>query len=145
MTLENPNLKTNIYNTTQISLILKYVKLKELNQTCIKCKKMPKNNNFKFRTKNISNYSCLYLLCDKCKDFEIKSKKKVERHNLSKLSFKESNLTETQKKWILQLDPQKRGNEISKFFKNRAYKYKPSSYWINQQVKKTCKWIQKNY
>ena len=70
-------------------------------------------------------------------------KKKFERFLLHDFGFNLNNFTMDEKNWLLSIHPHKRSHILSTFYNKRAGQYKPSSNWINQQVKYTCKWIHK--
>tara|TARA_R110000824_G_scaffold218435_1_gene405032 strand:+ start:6611 stop:7129 length:519 start_codon:yes stop_codon:yes gene_type:complete len=83
-------------------------------------------------------------ICFNCKDKKLKhSKKKTERYLLSKYQFNYKKLSNAQKDKLMNIKPDRRGKELTKHYQEISSDYKPSSTWINIQVKQTCKWIHK--
>jgi hypothetical protein len=122
----------------------------ELSKKCFKCKtELDKYNiNFIHRNKiRIGKEKLLDIIpiCSYCRDYidtkENQSKKKSERLQLHKYGFNEKKLSDSKKEYFLSIIPERRGVALSKYYVQKTEKYKPSSNWINNQVKKTCKWI----
>jgi hypothetical protein len=71
------------------------------------------------------------------------SKKKLERKNFSFIAFNENFLANHQKQYLLSIKPKLRGCFLSKYYSKIGKEYRVSQWWINQQVKKACKWIRR--
>ena len=83
---------------------------------------------------------------DRCREDKAKrnGKKKSERFLLQQFGFNSSTLSNEDKNWLQNIHPRRRSHVLSSYYHQRACRYHPSSHWINQQVKYTCKWIRKN-
>ena len=142
----------NYYNTEHWkNLTISYIN-SNLSKRCAHCKKELKENPIYFihKTKiRIGNEKLTDILplceeCFKCKDLrKLKSKKKTERFQLSNFGFNPKKINGHQKRLFLSIPAERRGVALSKYYSNRCKLYNPSSQWINNQVKKTCKWIKK--
>jgi len=137
---------TQYYNTKHWQILVQNYNESNLVKLCFKCK-FPQiiSSHFLHRSKKrIGNEKLTDLLpvCPSCVDARPnKSKKKAERRQLAPFGFRSFDLTDTQKKWIMAIRPNRRGFSLSKHYASKASSYKPSKQWVNAQVKKTCKWI----
>jgi len=146
---EKVNTLKRYYLTNHWKLITAQYLQSELSKLCYKCRKSNTPEHFHHRTKKrIGNEKLTDLLpiCVNClviDDRPPSSKKKAERRQLAPLGFNAFHLTDDQKNWMLSIRPHLRGYTLSKYYSQKAHKYKPSTKWINNQVKKACKWIRK--
>jgi len=132
------------------NLIREYIQ-SDLSKLCFKCKKSITPEHFLHRTKTRlgkEKLTDIIPICSSCIEYYIdikpnRGKKKTERRALAPLGFNEKFIEETQKQWLISISPPLRGYIISKYYSDRAKRYKPSKQWINAQVKKACKWIRK--
>ena len=76
-------------------------------------------------------------------DMQKQSKKQTERSLFAPFGFNAGCLTGADKAWLLSIAPNLRGCTLAKYYSHRITSHNPSSYWINQQVAKACKWIRK--
>jgi hypothetical protein len=126
------------------NLIRSYIQ-SELSNLCYRCKTPITPSYFLHRTKKrLGNEKLTDIMpvCSNCLNFRPdKSKKKNERRELAPIGFNEKKLTQIDCDRFLSYPPKFRGYYISKYYAERAFKYKPSKQWINAQTKKACKWI----
>ena len=119
-----------------------------LNNTCFKCKKNDKTFIFEHRTKcrlGKERLTDIIPICFECYSVTSKkySKKKSERYYLTDYQFSPKNLSISDRDKFMSIRPEQRGRELAKYYRDKTEEHKPSSIWINNQVKKACKWIRK--
>lgn len=139
-------------NSCHFKKLIRQYQSSTLNQCCYSCRSSADHMNYEHRTicrLGKERLTDISPICDHCKSNSFstklreKGKKKAERFALNKFAFNPSHLTEGRKDWLLSIHPKQRGQVLTLHYFTVANQYKPSSYWINAQVKKTCKWINK--
>ena len=141
---------TKYYETQHWKIITTLYDNSDLSKLCYKCRKSNKPYQYKHRTKTrIGNEKLTDIMpiCQSCSLLDSKpqrSKKKIERLQLSAFGFNPDKISNDQKNWIMSIKPYLRGHMLSKYFVKKAQDYHPSNQWINNQVRKTCKWIKRH-
>ena len=147
---ESTNSLKQYYNTKHWKILTLNYMESELPNLCYLCKKSNIPSHFHHRTKKRmgkEKLTDIMPVCETCNFLDRrpnKSKKQAERRQLALFGFNEKYFSDDQKNWLKSINSQSRGIILSKFFSQRARKYRPSQKWINSQVKKVCRWIRKN-
>jgi len=140
------------FETLHWKLTIQHYMESDLPKVCYLCRSEINPIYFHHRTKiRLGNEKLTDIMpiCQSCFDryendkARRNGKKKSERFLLRQFGFNSSTLSIDDKRWLQNIHPHKRSHILSGYYMNKARRYNPSSFWINQQVKSTCKWIRK--